>query len=76
MWFLCFAYLSSYPLHFLSRFIEVDIDTSMERVVKRHISTGIQSHIVKQLLICKSEKNGPVLICLCSAFYRKAPRYC
>ncbi|GAY55784.1 hypothetical protein CUMW_166790 [Citrus unshiu] len=69
----------AWPFHFLStalsiieRFIEVDLDTAMQRVLKRHISTGKPPDVAKWRieyndrpnaeLIMKSKKNVDLVI--------------
>ncbi|KAG6776399.1 hypothetical protein POTOM_019905 [Populus tomentosa] len=61
-----------YPLMKLDRFIDVDIDTAMQRVLKRHISTGKPPDVAKWRieyndqpnaeLIIKSKKNADLVI--------------
>ncbi|MCI01672.1 phosphoribulokinase/uridine kinase family protein, partial [Trifolium medium] len=53
-------------------FIDIDIDKAMQRVLKRHISTGKPADIAKQRvenndrlnaeLIMKSKKNADIII--------------
>ncbi|GKU86439.1 hypothetical protein SLEP1_g963 [Rubroshorea leprosula] len=59
-------------LHFPSRFIDVDLDKAMQRVLKRHISTGKPPDIAQWRidyndgpnaeLIMKSKKNADLVI--------------
>ncbi|KAG4393758.1 hypothetical protein GLYMA_03G158766v4 [Glycine max] len=56
----------------LPRYIDIDIDEAMQRVLKRHISTGKPPDIAKQRmenndslnaeLIMKSKKNADIII--------------
>ncbi|RYR51390.1 hypothetical protein Ahy_A06g026399 isoform E [Arachis hypogaea] len=57
---------------FKIRFIDIDLDKAMQRVLKRHISTGKPPDIAKQRienndrlnaeLIMKSKKNADIII--------------
>ena len=62
-----------------SRFIEVDIDTAMQRVLKRHISTGMYSLTPFNQLHLLKRDNRKVWSLMIECFYvysRKAPRCC